>query len=381
MIPEILKNGAKVYTEINSALNFAAAEIFIKGGSRYEKGECSGISYLIDALVAANTDSEVNGTDVTTYKEFSVYKIAASPPDYKKSVDALFNAMNPENWKNNFNEEKKQMLERIQEKDSYDADGYFESLIFRGQGLGNPVCGEYAAAEKITFDMAAGRLNFTGENMFAVISGNVTDEDVLHTKELILSFPRGRSKTDGKTVTSGGVYVVSDSEKTIDLKIAADLGNIKRTDASVLAGIIGNRIKDSVVTAHTFTDAALLKIEFSISIEFLAKTVKGVFSELRKRVSQEELARALKEKERYFESLKEFPGEFNSEFGWEIALESDPCMSVGEKLNALKGITCRNINRYMDKFFEPGNISVLLFGDVKKADVDFIDKCVKNVVN
>lgn len=109
--------------------------------------------------------------------------------------------------------------------------------------------------------------------------------------------------------------------------------------------------------------------------------MKGVFSELRKRVSQEELARALKEKERYFESLKEFPGEFNSEFGWEIALEYDPCMSVGEKLNALKGITCRNINRYMDKFFEPGNISVLLFGDVKKADVDFIDKCVKNVVN
>lgn len=369
----ILKNGIRIYQEYSNKLPIVAIDIFIKGGSRYEpKGE-RGESYLIDSLVMRCIDDSEN-VNITTYKEFSVYSIVGRDDDYKKKLADVYKAMSGEKWYEVFEKEKRLMLEHIKEKDRYDIDSYFESLIFAEQGLGNSVCGEYEDAEKFTLESIEDKRiqNFSGKNIFVIISGNANDEDIVYTCRLFSRFPCGIEKNSGTTVSLCGLNVIDDNSEAVDVKMAINLEKIPRNEASVFANVMQKRLSFASVYSNIFTDKRMLIIEYLAHSDSVVKKLESSIKKIQEVISVTEAEVALQKFKNKILDAGRNPSDFNFEFGWEIALEQRPSLSIEEKMAMIEKLTLEKLNTYRNEFVNYKNINILLVGGISKTEKSII---------
>lgn len=369
----ILKNGIRIYQEYSNKLPIVAIDIFIKGGSRYEpKGE-RGESYLIDSLVMRCIDDSEN-VNITTYKEFSVYSIVGRDDDYKKKLADVYKAMSGEKWYEVFEKEKRLMLEHIKEKDRYDIDSYFESLIFAEQGLGNSVCGEYEDAEKFTLESIEDKRiqNFSGKNIFVIISGNANDEDIVYTCRLFSRFPCGIEKNSGTTVSLCGLNVIDDNSEAVDVKMAINLEKIPRNEASVFANVMQERLSFASVYSNIFTDKRMLIIEYLAHSDSVVKKLESSIKKIQEVISDTEAEVALQKFKNKILDAGRNPSDFNFEFGWEIALEQRPSLSIEEKMATIEKLTLEKLNTYRNEFVNYKNINILLVGGISKTEKSII---------
>lgn len=369
----ILKNGIRIYQEYSNKLPIVAIDIFIKGGSRYEpKGE-RGESYLIDSLVMRCIDDSEN-VNITTYKEFSVYSIVGRDDDYKKKLADVYKAMSGEKWYEVFEKEKRLMLEHIKEKDRYDIDSYFESLIFAEQGLGNSVCGEYEDAEKFTLESIEDKRiqNFSGKNIFVIISGNANDEDIVYTCRLFSRFPCGIEKNSGTTVSLCGLNVIDDNSEAVDVKMAINLEKIPRNEASVFANVMQERLNFASVYSNIFTDKRMLIIEYLAHSDSVVKKLESSIKKIQEVISDTEAEVALQKFKNKILDAGRNPSDFNFEFGWEIALEQRPSLSIEEKMATIEKLTLEKLNTYRNEFVNYKNINILLVGGISKTEKSII---------
>lgn len=369
----ILKNGIRIYQEYSNKLPIVAIDIFIKGGSRYEpKGE-RGESYLIDSLVMRCIDDSEN-VNITTYKEFSVYSIVGRDDDYKKKLADVYKAMSGEKWYEVFEKEKRLMLEHIKEKDRYDIDSYFESLIFAEQGLGNSVCGEYEDAEKFTLESIEDKRiqNFSGKNIFVIISGNANDEDIVYTCRLFSRIPCGIEKNSGTTVSLCGLNVIDDNSEAVDVKMAINLEKIPRNEASVFANVMQERLSFASVYSNIFTDKRMLIIEYLAHRDSVVKKLESSIKKIQEVISDTEAEVALQKFKNKILDAGRNPSDFNFEFGWEIALEQRPSLSIEEKMATIEKLTLEKLNTYRNEFVNYKNINILLVGGISKTEKSII---------
>ena len=66
------------------------------------------------------------------------------------------------------------------------------------------------------------------------------------------------------------------------------------------------------------------------------------------------------------------PSDFNFEFGWEIALEQRPSLSIEEKMATIEKLTLEKLNTYRNEFVNYKNINVLLVGGISKTEKSII---------
>src|SRR3954454_6473220 len=121
----VLDNGLRVIAELNDQAHSVASGFFVKTGSRDESPEVAGVSHFLEHMVfkgtprrdalAVNRDFDRVGAkhNAQTSEEDTVYHVTSLPEYLPKSFDVLSDILRPNLREDDFETEKKVIIEEI----------------------------------------------------------------------------------------------------------------------------------------------------------------------------------------------------------------------------------------------------------------------------
>ncbi|MEM7315698.1 MAG: pitrilysin family protein, partial [Planctomycetota bacterium] len=195
-----LDNGLQIIAECSDKAYSMAMGFFVNTGSRDEVAEVAGVSHFLEHMVFKGTPTrsaaEVNreldeiGSQSNAYtsEEHTVY-YAAVLPDYQEQVlDLLSDIMRPSLRKEDFDTEKKVILEEIQKYDDQPPYGAHEKCMaayFGEHPLGQSVLGTLDSVGALKRDamMDYFERRYSPGNMTLVASGNVDFDALIKAAE------------------------------------------------------------------------------------------------------------------------------------------------------------------------------------------------------
>jgi predicted Zn-dependent peptidase len=151
-----LKNGLTVLTEVNSAAATVAVGFFVRTGSRDETPEISGVSHFLEHMVfkgsprrsTADVNRELDeiGAEANagTSEENTVFHASVLPEFQDRAVDLLGDILRPALRDDDFQTEKKVILDEIALYEDQPHFRVYDNLMgehFRGHPLGNVILG------------------------------------------------------------------------------------------------------------------------------------------------------------------------------------------------------------------------------------------------
>jgi len=185
-----LGNGLRVIAEVNPAAATMAAGFFIRTGSRDETPAIAGVSHFLEHMMFKGTPgrsaAEVNlefdrigaHYNAFTGEEYTVYYAGVLPEFQPRAVDLLCELMRPALRQEDFDLEKKVILEEIAMCQDMPKHRLFEALMaqhFAGHPLAGSVLGTAESITALSRDDMAGYLQrrYCPGNMVAVAVGRV----------------------------------------------------------------------------------------------------------------------------------------------------------------------------------------------------------------
>lgn len=191
-----LDNGLQLIVETNEFAHSAAVGFFVKTGSRDETPEVSGVSHFLEHMVfkgtATRTADEVNRTfdeigakyNASTSEELTLF-YAAILPEYLPDVtellaDILFPALRDDD----FNMEKKVILEEIGMYDDSPSFSAYDNAMqrhFARHSLGQSILGSTESIKALTADQMRGyhQQQYRASNITLAVTGNVTAPEIV----------------------------------------------------------------------------------------------------------------------------------------------------------------------------------------------------------
>ena len=155
-----LPNGLEIVAECNGEAHSTALGFFVKTGARDETDAVAGVSHFLEHMVFKGTASR-SADDVNrefdemgahynafTHEENTVYYAAVLPEYQGRAVELLADILRPALREDDFNTEKKVILEEIQMYDDqppFGADDKCRALFFGSHPLGRSVLGTAAS--------------------------------------------------------------------------------------------------------------------------------------------------------------------------------------------------------------------------------------------
>src|SRR5438034_8314553 len=151
-----LANGLTVIGETSPAAKSAAVGFFVRTGSRDEKPEVSGVSHFLEHMVFKGTPRrtafEVNidfdrigaNYNAFTSEENTVFYAAVLPEYLPQAVDILADILRPSLRGEDFDMEKKVIIEEIgmyDDQPMWSAYDHAKKLYFAEHALGNSILG------------------------------------------------------------------------------------------------------------------------------------------------------------------------------------------------------------------------------------------------
>lgn len=190
-----LDNGLDIVAEVNPNAYSLATAFFVKTGSRDETPEVAGVSHFLEHMVfkgtSRRTAEDVNReldelgaqSNAFTSEEQTVYYAVVLPELQHQIVDLLADIMRPTLRQEDFDTEKKVILEEIMKYDDQPPYGGHEKSMaawFGEHPLGNSVLGTQDSVGNLTQQqmMSYFEQRYSPTNMTLVASGNV-DFDAL----------------------------------------------------------------------------------------------------------------------------------------------------------------------------------------------------------
>lgn len=190
-----LDNGLDIVAEVNPNAYSLATAFFVKTGSRDESAEVAGVSHFLEHMVFKGTKrrtaEDVNReldelgaqSNAFTSEEQTVYYAVVLPELQNQIVDLLGDIMRPTLRQEDFDTEKKVILEEIMKYDDQPPYGGHEksmTAFFGEHPLGNSVLGTQQSVGDLAQDqmMAYFEKRYSPTNMTLVATGNV-DFDAL----------------------------------------------------------------------------------------------------------------------------------------------------------------------------------------------------------
>ncbi len=260
-----LDNGLDIVAEINPNAYSLATAFFVKTGSRDESPEIAGVSHFLEHMVfkgtARRSAEDVNReldelgsqSNAFTSEEQTVYYAVVLPELQHQMVDLLADIMRPTLRQDDFETEKKVILEEIMKYDDQPPYGGHEKSMaawFGQHPLGNSVLGTLDSVGALSREqmLAYFENRYSPSNMTLVATGRV-DFDALveqanrlcgqwqrHTPTRDIARPPGQTKFELMTKeTSIQQYIIQLAE-------APEAESNQRYAARLLASIMGDDV-------------------------------------------------------------------------------------------------------------------------------------------
>ena len=223
-----LQNGLTVVAEINPAAQSVAAGFFVKTGARDETSEVSGVSHFLEHM-AFKGDEKYSAEDVnrifdeigakynaSTSEETTLYYAAVLPEYLEKTMELLAGLIRPSLRPDDFEMEKKVILEEIgmyDDQPAFLAYDHAMSAHFAGHPLGNSILGTTASIEALSAtqmrDYHASR--YRAGNIVLAVAGNTDWQQLRDLAERYAgSWPAGRDvRTAGEGQPDGGTMILT----------------------------------------------------------------------------------------------------------------------------------------------------------------------------
>lgn len=196
----VLDNGLEIVAECNPNAYSMAVGFFVRAGARDEYDTISGVSHFLEHMAFKGTQrrsaADINrqldeiGSDSNAYtsEEQTVYYVAVVPEYQDDAVDLLTDMMRPALRRDDFDTEKKVILEEIQKYDDQPPFGAHEkgmAAYFGNHPLGRNVLGTPESVLALTPEamMAYFESRYSPTNMTLVATGKVDFDRLVRLTE------------------------------------------------------------------------------------------------------------------------------------------------------------------------------------------------------
>ena len=258
-----LDNGLEIVAECNENAYSTALGFFVNAGSRDETPENSGVSHFLEHMTfkgtpkrsAADVNRELDeiGSQSNAYtsEEQTVYYATVLPEYQTDAVDLLTDIMRPSLRQDDFDTEKKVILEEILRAEDQPPYGAFERCMeayFGDHPLGNTVLGTTESVTALTPDAMRDyfQSRYSPGNLTLVAAGNVDFDGLVKQVEALCGeWPSYEAKRPVPTVTPRSDFVAmtkeaSAQEYVVQIAQGPDATDPQRFANRVLASIIGD---------------------------------------------------------------------------------------------------------------------------------------------
>ncbi len=258
-----LDNGLQVIAELNPSVHSVAAGFFVRTGARDETPAVSGVSHFLEHM-AFKGDENFSADDVnrifdeigakynaSTSEEVTLY-YGAVLPEFLPTAFELFSALiYPSLRQNDFDMEKKVILEEIGMYEDQPAFTAYETLMqthFAGHPLGQSILGSTESVTALTSQQMREyhRDHYRAGNVLLAVAGNADWDTVLSlAQKHCEDWPSGDvPRTTDEARPSAAVKVVTKEasvhEHVMQMGLAPAAKNPLRYAAEMLAIIIGD---------------------------------------------------------------------------------------------------------------------------------------------
>lgn len=258
-----LGNGLQVLGETNPSARSVAVGFFVRTGARDETPELAGVSHFLEHMVFKGTPKrtslDVNrefdaiGANHNAYtsEENTVFYAAVLPEYLPQAVDILADILRPSLRADDFDMEKKVILEEIsmyEDQPMWSAYDASKSLFFQKHPLGNRVLGTTESVSALTSEQMMAYFNrrYVAPNISVIATGNFQFKELLRlVEERCANWPSGPTPRDLPVPGSPAAFEVIHKEKVAQEHIMLWTGGPPasselRYAAEILAGAIGD---------------------------------------------------------------------------------------------------------------------------------------------
>ncbi|MDO5553798.1 MAG: pitrilysin family protein [Planctomycetia bacterium] len=260
-----LDNGLEIIAEINANAYSAAIGFFVRTGSRDETPELAGCSHFLEHLVfkgtatrtavAVNRELDDMGgrANAFTGEEVTAYYIILLPELLEHGIELLADLMRPALRQEDFEMERKVVLEEIQMYDDqppYGIDEKSRELFFAGHPVGKSVLGTAESISAVTVDQIRDyhQRQYSPGNIVVTACGNVDFELLVHTLARVCGTWKAcdvEHKLTNPQVQCGQQVIVrptSNQEYICRVSLAPSRQDDDRYAAAVLANMLGDDV-------------------------------------------------------------------------------------------------------------------------------------------
>lgn len=258
-----LDNGLEILAECNPGAHALACGFFVKTGARDETPEVGGVSHFLEHMVFKGTpnrsaeqvnrelDEMGSHSNARTSEESTIYHATVLPDFQTRVVDVLADIMRPSLRDEDFETEKKVIIEEIKMYDDQPPYGGHERIMaeFYGQHpLGQSVLGSVETVSQLTPSRMHEyfQQRYSPSNIALAAAGNVDFEKLIQDAEACCghwkAFPAQRNMSEA--ATRSGFVTLHKPESTQEYLIQLSKGpsnqDEERFAARVLTTILGD---------------------------------------------------------------------------------------------------------------------------------------------
>ena len=403
-----LANGLQIIGETSPSARSVALGFFVRTGARDETPEESGVTHFLEHMIFkgtprrtaldVNRDFDRIGADYNAFtsEENTVFHAAVLPEYLSQAVDILADILRPSLREDDFNMEKKVILEEIsmyEDQPMWSAYEHAKRLYFAEHKLGNSVLGTPASITALTRDQmhAYFQRRYVASNILVAVAGNFDWPLFVDLIEKHCShWPKGAVSREGVSevygsgrseliprdkVTQEHVFLISPGPPADSpLRYAADLLSMAIGDDSgsrLYWSLIDPGLADSAdCSFHEYEGAGAFYTSFSCQpeqTEHNLKLVRDVLRDVQKEGIREEelnqarnkvLSRVVRGSERPKGRLMALGMNWIYQHGYR---------SVDDELHAFESVTLSDIHHVLERY-PLDHVTLLALGPLRQLD-------------
>lgn len=385
-----LDNGLDVIAELNPSVHSVALGYFVRTGARDETAEVSGVSHFLEHMAFKGNEKyspdDVNRIfdeigaryNASTSEEVTLYYGAILPEHIDTAFEMLSTLIQPSLRQEDFDIEKKVILEEIGMYEDQPAFSAYEKSMaahFSGHPLGQSILGSTKSVTELTSDQMREyhKRQYSAGNVTLAVAGNTTFEKVVELAEKWCgNWPAGKGQRDTvEAVPGGGVKLVhkesSSQQHVMQMGRAPSARDDLRYAAQLLAVVVGDdsgsRLYWDIVDSGHAEAAELGFNEYDGSGTWLSylscqpdqleenlNRMKAIYEEVNKNgITEEELEQAKNKVASQIVLRSERPMGRLSSLGGNWVYRGE-YRSVADDLETCRGITLDDIRRLLENY-------------------------------